>query len=881
MTASHREARRFPLLESKLRAPTRTGWSLDRDHLFGRLDNALQGRLAVVAAPAGFGKTVLIEEWTHRLGSDTTVGWLSVDGHDDDASTFWWYLVECVRRFGAHVDERLVAELREDISSVNELVAELVNALASLDGRQVLVLDDLHLAVSKDVLDPLFRFVDSMPPSALLVVISRFAPNWPLERMRARGEAEVIGADVLAFDRQETAVVLTKEAPGVLLNDSEIDVLYRRSEGWPVAVTLAAHGLRRQSAPHRLVADFGGSDGVVAGFLLEEVLSGLSPGLHRFLLDLSVLDRFSVDVASALINKPAGELVAELMAEHLFVVSIDDQGNWYRLHQLIRDLLLADLARSDPARVRVLHRRAATWYEANDNIGAAVEHLVAAGEFDGTVALIDRVVDQQYLAGETDSIIRWLKLLPVDQLEQRPGAASLLARMLIAQGWFDEARGWIDIASRATQTDSQHLDVIVARLRLERYLGQEDAVMDTLTALDALVEVATDPHTREAAQSQQADALAIRAMCHLFLGQTHRYRETLVELSNRRGELGEAAAFTVEPVLANAHAEDGDLQKAASLARVAIERADRTGTGFYTMTYAHLALAQVAWCRGQLEGAQDSLRRAAQLDPGAAVWMRTLRAIRAAETLASIGRHDQVDDILESAWHGTAGARTPPNSRFLIVAWGMVINAIHDRREPAYSWLAELERLDASGRPPLFLWAEAELLRGNPQMVIARFGSDGSHLPVQPLPRLRCGLALFKALESTGQDSELVSLIGPLLAQAEQYELIQPVVECRGLVSHIESIGPDGPSHRFLAQLRPSSPSPPETPAPLQLPEPISCRELDLIRLLPTRLTNQEIATELYVSLNTVKTHLRNIYRKLGVPSRDSAIARCKELDLL
>jgi len=873
--------RHIRLIEMKLRPPVTNDWSLERSELQAQLDAALSGRLAVLAAPAGFGKTVLVEQWTRRLRPDVAIGWLSLDAGDGEPVRFWSYFVECLRRIGADVSDRLIADLWIDPSSIEELVAASVNALTRIEGPQVIVIDDLHHVTSTATLESLFRFAEAIPSSTTAVLMSRSVPSWPLERLRAQGDVLILGTNEMAFSRLETAAVIQTVAADVVFQGSDIEDLYRRSEGWPVAVRLAADGLRRQACPHRLLADFRTSDRLVTGYLLEEVLSGLSPSLHRFLLDVSILDRFSAELAEAVTNGPADELLSELTAESLFAVSIDEESQWHRLHQLIRDLLLSDLAKSDPARVRVLHRRAAAWYRENGSVDAAVEHLLAAGDYDAVVELIESVVDKYYLSGGTESIIDWLRLVPQEQLELRPRAASLLARMLVVQGWFDEARGWIDVAERASKTDCQRLDVIIARLRLDRALGQETAVLDSFAELDSLSEVATDRAARIAARVEQGNALGIRAMCHEFLGQTDRYRAALVELEARRQELGPAAAFTVDPTLARAAAEDGELHQAASHARLAIQRADRQGVELHALTYAYLALAQVSWCRGQLDEAEASLRLAAQHDNGAGIWSRTILAVRAAEILASVARYDQVDDILESAWNGSPGARTPSTSRRWIAAWGLAINAVHQRSDAAYRWLSELDRLDATGELPHALWAHVELLRGNPQKVVARFGSDGSKLPPQPLPKLRSGLALFQSLLLCGREAEADALGRPLVLHAEHHELLQPVREFPAIIPHSGFPGAAAPSDGFLERLTIRADKGLTDSTNPDLPEPISAREADLIRLLPTRLTNQEIATELYISLNTVKTHLRNIYRKLGVQNRDAAISRCEELGIL
>lgn len=869
--------RQSKVVEPKLQPPPTTEWTLHRRSLLRRLDAALSVRLLVVAAPAGFGKTLLVEEWAAGLDDDGSVGWLTVDAQDNDSDRFWLHLVESLRRATGCVDDRTVANDPFDRSSIDDLIAASVNSLAELDGPHVVVVDDFHLLNADGVIGPFLRLVEVLPPNTTMVVVGRTLPPWPLQRLWARGEMDLVTAEDLAFTRDETASVVAALAPGAPFDDGEIDLLQARTEGWPVAVRLAVRGIRRQ---RRLNAEFGCDDGAFAAFLQEEVLSSLGPGLHRLLLDASVLDHFCADLAGAITRKPAGHLVEELTTKHLFAVPIDERREWVRLHRPIRDFLLADLEITDPDRIRVLCRRAAKWYEAHGDIGASVEQLVAAGEYDTATALIERVIDRIHLAGELDSAIEWIQQVPHGHLEQRPSAASLLASMLADQGWFDEARAWIDVAARAATTDGEYVDVLRARVRLACARGKESQVLTTLAELDTLADVAPDPQARDMACREQAKTLSIRAMAHEFSGQNERRWASLVDLDRRRPRLDEATALGLDPALGRAYAEAGELRNASSHARFAIKRAERDGVALRSLTHAYLALAQVEWCRGRLGDAEATLRRADELDEGAGVWIRTLRAVRASEIFASLGRFDEVDDVLESAWQGTPGARSPASSRHMIAGWGLVIAARHGRRDTAQSWLSEFDRVEAQIATPPFVWAETELLRGNPRALIARFEPDGNSLPQQPLPRLRIGLSLLRALDRTGHETELVPLLETLLAHAEQHDLLQPLLESEEVLARVESTQTIAISPRFIERLRAPERTQLEPVPTGQLPEPISRRELDLIRLLPTRLTNQEIASELHVSLNTVKSHLRSIYRKLGVSSRDGAIDRCRELGL-
>lgn len=884
-----RQTGQTPWLETKLQPPSRNGWTLARGALWSDLDASLDKRLAVVAAPAGFGKTVLVASWVERLLSVGTesavdVGWLSLDAKDEDPISFWSHFRACVARLDVDVD--VLDDIEIDPDAIDDVVAVAVNALASSERQHVLVFDDLHhVGGAGAILDPMFRFVEAAPPNVTVVVISRALPGWPMERHRARGDLLLLGPSDLAFSAEETAAVLQNSGSARELGDADIEAVHDRSEGWPVAVGLAAHGFTRHPSPQRIVASMSETNGAVAGFLLEEVLTGLDAALHRFLLDSSVLDTFCTDSATAVTGAPADDLVARLVAEHLFVATVDPQGQWCRLHPLIRELLLADLEMNDPARLRVLHRRAASWHQGAGDIETAVDHLLAAGDHDATASLIAESFDDQLLDGAGDSVLRWLHRLPDQLLEEQPRASSSLARLLVSKGRYLEARGWLDVAERSSDTDEQLVAVVAGRLALESALGNEIAVLDTLAQLDLMVDVAADPAVRRAALTEQANALPIRAVCNQFLGHEGRYQETLGEVKARRNELRRLAETAVDPLLALASADDGDLVQATSTAQLVLQRADRYHLPPDALAVTHLALARVAWCRGELDAAQRSVTEATSAEHETAVWCRTRLAVQAAELVASTGCIDQADEILEAAWEGTPAARTPALSRWWIGAWGSILNVAQGRRDVAHSWLAELQRLEGPTDVPPVFWASVELLQERPERVVTRFGSNGASLPSKPLPHLRIGLLLLEALRETNRSDAADVLTVSLLAHAEGHELVQPIVDCPSIVQSGLHLNAYGPSARFVRKLelvggldRDATPTAEPWTA---LPDPISPRELDLIRLLPTRLSNQELATELYISLNTVKTHLRHVYRKLAVTNRDQAIERCQELGLL
>ncbi|MDH3683127.1 MAG: LuxR C-terminal-related transcriptional regulator [Acidimicrobiia bacterium] len=839
-------------------------------------------RLAAIVAPAGYGKTTLVQAWCDHLSSTRTIGWLSLDERDADPVRFWTYLTGCLERCGARLDDRLLADVRSDPDAADDLIVALVTKLASLERPLTVVLKDLHRVANGDVAEWIFGLVEMAPDNVMFVVISRTSP-WPLTAMEGRGDAVVLGPDDLAFDRDETTALLTQTTGLSGIESTAIETVHRRTQGLPVLVQLAADGINRQSNPDRLVAGLSETNRFVGQYLLEEVLSALQPELRQFLLDLSISDRFSVDLAAAVIDGPATELVEALRSELVFV-SADERDEWFGPHPLVRDRLEAELSRQDPARARLLHHRAGKWHRQQGDSSRAVEHLIAAEAFGEAIDLIAEVMLDYWSAGRVTTVLRWLDLLPLEQIDTQPGAASELAQMLSALGRFDEASGWLDVAARAARSDDQWLDVHFGRLVLERGRGDVEATLAAADAIDDLAQRAADSDTRATIARRQVEALLFRAACYEIRGEDDKRRAAAARFEANRAVASPAVAFSAELLEARWSADDGQLAEAERQARLQLRSAEQKGLlDFHMIGHAHMALARVAWCRGQLDEARASLSDASRIDYRGGAQVKTFQAVCAAEILASAGRHDRADEILQSAWDGEPTSPTSEDMRLFVAGWGLWVSAVHNRHLEAQRWQIELLRSGLIETLPLPLWARYLLVSERPEPIVARFSVDGTTLPTEPLIRLRCGLVLHAALQMMGQHSEAVNLARGLLSGAEQYELIQPLIDEPRLVTGFDPHGSHGPSQYFLSRIQPdtsSSPARVTVPASI-LVEQLSPRELDIVRYLPTRMTNKQIASELYVSLNTVKSHLRSIYRKLGVTTRDDAIDQCRELDLL
>jgi LuxR family maltose regulon positive regulatory protein len=411
------------LLATKLYMPGPPPGQVPRPRLLARLDEGLGRGLVLVCAPAGYGKTVLLADWTRRGGQP--VAWLSLDAGDNDPARFWRHAVAALDRARPGTGERVAPLLGPPApSSFQGLVTALINDLAA--DQALLVLDDYHVIGSPQVHESLAFLVEHRPAGTCVVLASRSDPPLPLARLRARGQLTEVRAAELRFTPAEAAELFQHGAPA--LPDASVAALAARTEGWAAGLQLAALSLRGQDDAAAFVAAFTGSHRYVLDYLAEEVLERQDGQLRTFLLETSVLDRLSGPLCDAVTGREGSQALLE-QAERagLFLIPLDELRGWWRYHHLFADLLRARLQQEQPGRAAQLHRNAAAWCQEHGLADDAIGHAAAAGEMLWAARIIEQHFDLVHrIQGEAATIDRWLSVLPDDVVRSRP-------RLLLAQ----------------------------------------------------------------------------------------------------------------------------------------------------------------------------------------------------------------------------------------------------------------------------------------------------------------------------------------------------------------------------------------------------------------------------------------------------------------
>jgi len=862
----------------------------------------------MVSAPAGSGKTVLLRSWISAAGLGTSTAWVSVGRGERDPQSFWLSALDALRRTAA--GSRLVRELTPapdlDGWAITEL---LLKDLAPLRDWTWLVIDDVHELGPEEVLRQLELLVMRAPRELRLVLATRRPVRLGLHRLRLEGELAEIRPQDLRFSPAEARDML--QAAGVRLPDSGFALLYERTEGWAAGLRLAALSLAGHDGPARFAAEFSGTERTVAEYLLAEVLDRQPAGVRRLLLRTSLLERVSGPLADALTGSLGGERVLQQLEEaNAFVVALDAPRCWFRYHHLFADLLRQELRRVAPGEVIPLHKAAARWLAEHGFPVEAIRHAQAARDWGLAARLLADHWAGLQVGGQAATVHALLAAFPAQASAADAGLAVLAAADELAHGSLEAAERYLRLAARAAGSvpPGRHGQVQlllgVVRLLLARQRGNLPAVAEEARRLQAAAEA---PDAARTGLGAELCALAL-----VSLGTAEQWATRFAEAGTHL-EQGVALARQIgRPYLEftglayqGPAALDQSFARAAEYARQAIELARRHGWGEEpTAGVAYMTLAYVLAWQGRIEEALPWIDRAegtvrADAEPTTAVLAYYVRGLielargRDAAALAAWQAAERLSGVLGDTQLITPRTRAKRLHALVrmgeMEAAGRVLGCLSDQdRDRGETRIALAVLRLAQGDPRAAVAALAPVLDGSAPLVrrnwlvtahlLRAIAGDALGDPAA------AGSGLHRAFAAAGPDAILL----PFLMYPAPGLLERHALGCPGhaaLIAKILSQLPvqrarpaEGPAGRPEAAERP--PGGPGGP-PARLADPLSQSELRVLRYLPTHLSRQEIASELYVSPNTVKTHMRHLYAKLGTHRRAEAVQRARVLGLL
>ena len=933
-----------PILGTKLYVPPPRPDIISRPRLIERLNSGLHHKLALISAPAGFGKTTLVSEWLASCGQP--VAWLSLDEGDGDPARFLTYLVAALQKLTLSDAEELAPNIGKGVLAILEspqlppaesILTTLLNEITTIPDNFVLVLDDYHVVDSKPVDQALEFLIEHLPPQMHLVITTREDPHLPLARLRARGQLTELRAADLRFTPAEAAEFLN-QVMSLNLSAEDITALEARTEGWIAGLQLAALSMQGHHDTAGFIKSFTGSHHFVLDYLIEEVLLQLPEHIRSFLLQTAILDILCAPLCNAVTEREDGkEMLDTLERSNLFLIPLDDKRQWYRYHHLFADVLRMHVIEAQPEQISSQHQRASAWFERNGLRSDAIRHALAAKDFERAAGLIELA----WPAAEEGSILQtlwltWVKALPDELVRFRPVLSVGYAYALLGNGELEaadvrlkDAERWLEAADmvkeqletpsietrpessrRMVVVDKEQFKSLPATIGIGRaYIAQTlGNIADTVRYASRVLELIPDGDSFRYGQASM-----LLGMTYWATGDLEAAEQVFADYTIKLrtdGNIPDAIGTIV--VLADIRMTLGHLQEAINTTEMLLLFVkDRSEPISPDTADLHRKLSELYLEQFNLESAAQHLQKSKELGEKAElpVWRYRwyFSQARFNETRKNL---DGALELLNEA--EKLHIRTPLPDLYPISAMKARIWVAQGRLPKALEWVNGQKLSTDDNLSFLHEFAHITLAR----ILIAKYQNDLSEDTIHEVMRL-----LDRLLYAAEEGSRIGSVIEILVLQALAHQaqgnftpafsaleraltLAEPEGYVRvfvdegkpmaGLLTRIETKDGTLQLNKFILKLLSALDLHTEIHNPgsafkeenkhltslRPLVEPLSERELEVLRLLRTDLAGPEIARECVVSLNTVRTHTQHIYAKLGVNDRRAAIRRAEELDL-
>ena len=867
---------------------------LRRDELLSTLERAVAKKVTIVSAPAGSGKTSLFQSWSECSTTERRVAFVSVRRDESDAQQFWLAVLQAIYRATGTTDPGTFEAGGKPDTDV--MIERVVCELADQPVPVVLIIDDVHELRSADALADLGRLLADLPDSAHVVLSTRRDPRLHLHKLRLDGEVSEIRASELQFSEEETRELLA--ASGITLSSRGVRTLHRRTEGWAAGLRLAALSLAHDDEPERFVAQFSGTDSAISEYLIAEMLERQPAKVQRLLLRTSYLDRINGELADLLCGTSGSERVLLALEDaNAFVVSLDSDRTWFRYHHLLSDFLRLELRRTSPSEVREIHRQAASWFEGQELIVEAVRHTQAAGDWSKAAELLGDHVFGLALDGHETTIESLLAAFPNRMRTSQPELSLAYAATDLLQGRLDEAEARLAVTEsrvEAAAPERRHrIDVGLSALRLEhaRRSGNVNGVLGHVEFLKA-------PAPGDS-NEQITLGLELRCVALMNLGIAELWSASLPDAEGHLLEAAVLARTIGRPrleLICRVHlglpAALRSFADAREQSTEAVVLAERYGwENDPALTPALLTLAGIMIWNGEFDEGERWLRRAWIVDerhhePAVEVLLQVLTSM----LHCARGELEQALVTFEGAAQPQSALSSEHVNASQISGWQAATQARLGMLDAARATLAAIPTQRAQMGEIANAWAAIHLLEGDAAAAVSdlRPVLDESVPVIHAFTRVEAYLLAGHAHLQLGDNQSAAEATEAALAIAEPDRLIFPFVMTESLPL-LEALARHETAHAALLteiiDLLTGVASPTtirqEDAVSLSDVDELTPSELRILRYLPTNLTRSEIARELYVSVNTVNTHCRNIYLKLGAQDRSAAVQRGRALRLL
>ncbi len=901
------------VLETKLYIPQPRPKLVPRPNLIARLNDGIQRKLTLISAPAGFGKTTLLIDWINQTG--IPVSWISLDAEDGNSLRFMTYLLAAVQKVEPTVGKLALETLHSSQPlPIESVLTNLINEIASIPNRFVIVLEDYHLIDEKQIHDIIEFLLDHLPQNMHVVIATRSDPPLSLARLRSRNHLSEFRASDLNFKPNETTDFLNRVMTLDLSKES-IAVLESRTEGWIAGLQLAALSMQGRDDIPAFIDDFTGHDRHIVDYLVEEVLSRQSDDIRDFLLNTSILDRFSGSLCDAITEQEDSDsILNELEKGNLFIVPLDNKRHWYRYHHLFGDLLKQLLKQKYGDIVPELHSRASEWFGANGLESEALHHAVAAEDFERAAGLVELAWPAMERRSQSATWLSWVKKLPDELIHNRPVLCVAYASALQNTGQLEAAELRLRDAEKCLEltahlhagqevsstkmvvVDEEQFRSLPASIALFRAyyaqaIGDVPSTMKYAQRVHDLL-----PDEEQLTRGYATILLGIAYWASGDLKAAHLCLDDHMTQMLKTDNIHDAISITF--VLAEIKVTLGRLQDALRTYERSLQLATIQGEPMHpSMQDLHRGIVELHSEHGDLEAAQKHILISQKLSERVDLpdWQHRFCVTKARLKKAE-GNLDGALSLLDEAERHYI--RTPlPNVR-PIAALKTRIWIAQGRLAKALGWMRESELSIDDDLSYLREFEHITLAR----VLIAKHTNDPVDGAIHDAKEL-----LERLLLAAEEGGRIGSVIEILVVQALAHEAVSDrspafvsleraltLAEPEGYARTFLDEGP--PMAELLEQALNANVDFPRAYAKKLLTtykvnavsktdggllNPLTEREVEVLHLMAARLSNKEIAEQLYISLNTVKTHVKKTISKLGADNRSQAVAQAKKLGLL
>ena len=897
-----------PILLTKLFIPENRPELVSRSQLVDQLNNGLHRKLTLISAPAGFGKTTVVTNWLHSQNGDDAspflIGWLSLDEEDNDPVRFLIYLITAINRIPGLETEIGVGALQmaqaKQPPPPQTILTAVINEITMISNKVVLVMDDYHLIDSQPIHDALIFLLENLPPQLHLVITTREDPPLQISRLRTRGQLNEFRAVHLRFSTAEIDKFLNQKM-GLGLSKQDIAALEKRTEGWVAGLQLAAISMKGRTDISNFIQSFTGSHYFVIDYLVEEVLKYQPGRIRDFLLQTSILNRLTGSLCDALTGQKNGQNMLEALERaNLFIIPLDSERQWYRYHHLFSDSLHQRLKSNHEFNIRDLHIRARDWFSKQGMEREALQQSLLAEDFEEAVKLINQLAMEVVQKGEYRTVSDWINSLPDDIQQEHPFLWALDVWALRMEGRFEAAETRIADVEEALKNPTQtaSADLITIKGLINSHKAYISFIRGNLEETVAI--------SRESLAQLPKDMVVIRTLTALYLGVALRYQGNLREaleiyldtLPYGKELSGSSIAVFCFLHLSDLYFDLGELDKSKDMAEQALQytyqhtgRPDMPFTG-----YLYICIGRVLRQWGHLAEAFETTQRGVEL---CRQWnvadVLALACNELSEIYFSLGEETLAQNALRESLR--IYQEFSPWASGLMAARQAKIHLGFGEIEPAIEWL---EGTDLKENSSIDLSRDIEFLtmarvliaenKLNEGLALLEKISEASNAVEKKHTALEARILQAKAL-LIGEDIETaLERLEQALNLGKEAGYVQIFVDegppmARLLYEALSiEISPEY-VQKLLAAFPDVEPDKGLMGKPIvtdsEWIEPLSERELEVLQLIAKGLSRHEIASQLILSFNTVKTHARNIYSKLGVNNQMQAVGKARGLGLL